>query len=406
MKSKVLKGFAILLSVFLIGYAGYQLWQFFYHPYQTEITVSASVNESIHVSGLAVRTETLIENEYDGSVSYVYEDAARVLKNKPIAYTHSSTETVNKMAQVTELEKKISNLQEASSGVAQLYGSSEFINDQIRDAMLLYSKTVNDTNLSNFGSVKDSLLLAINKKTALTGKTNYFEERILILQSEKDELETEINADEAETVLSPKNGYFISEIDGFENLINKEMIDEMTVAEMESVMERDVVTVEQKVGKIADNHKWYYLIAVSEEEASLFNEGKKLEVSFDGINHSFDFVVDKKIKDDTSEKTIVALLCETFTSEVASLRQVNADIIFSTTSGLRVSSDAVRFDGNQNMGVYILDREEVKFRKIDILYTGTDYMIVRWNAAAKDSLQLFDEVFVGGSDLYVGKVVS
>ena len=406
MKSKVLKGFAILLSVFLLGYAGYQLWQFFYHPYQTEITVSASVNESLHVSGLAVRTETLIENEYGGSVSYVYEDAARVLKNKPIAYTHSSTETVNKMAQVTELEKKISNLQEASSGVAQLYGSSEFINDQIRDAMLLYSKTVNDTNLSNFGSVKDSLLLAINKKTALTGKTNYFEERILILQSEKDELEAEISADEAETVLSPRNGYFISEIDGFENLINKEMIDEMTVAEIESVMERDVVTVEQKVGKIADNHKWYYLIAVSEEEASLFNEGKKLEVGFDGINHSFDFVVDKKIKDDTSEKTIVVLLCETFTSEVASLRQVNADIIFSTTSGLRVSSDAVRFDGNQNMGVYILDREEVKFRKIDILYTGTDYMIVRWNAAAKDSLQLFDEVFVGGSDLYVGKVVS
>lgn len=406
MKSKLLKGLTILLSVFLLGYAGYQVWQFFYHPYQTEITVTASVNESIHVSGLAVRTETLIESDYGGSVSYVFEDAARVLKNKPIAYTHSSADTVNKMTQVSDLEKKISNLKEASSGVAQLYGSSEFINDQIRDAVLIYSKTVNNTNLGDFGSVKDNLLLAINKKTALTGKTNYFEERILILQSEKDELEAEINADEAETVLSPKNGYFISEIDGFENLINKEMIDEMTVAELESIINRDVVTVEQKVGKIADNHKWYYLIAVSEEEAARFSEGKKLEVNFDGISHSFDFTVDRKIKDDTSEKTIIVLLCKTLTSEVASLRQINADVIFSTTSGLRVSSDAVRFDGSQNIGVYILDREEVKFRKIDILYTGTDYLIVRWNAAAKDSLQLFDEVFVGGSDLYVGKIVS
>lgn len=219
MKGKLLKGFSILLSVLLLGYAGYQVWQFFYNPYQTEITVAASVNESLHVNGLAVRTETLIENEYGGSVSYVYEDAARVLKNKPIAYTHSSAETVNKMTQVSELEKKISNLREASSGVAQLYGSSEFINDQIRDAVLDYAKRINRSDLNGFDTAKDSLLLAINKKAALTGETNYFEERILILQSEKDDLEAEIAADEAETVLSPKNGYFISEIDGFENLI-------------------------------------------------------------------------------------------------------------------------------------------------------------------------------------------
>lgn len=406
MKSKMLKILAILLTVLLIAYAGYQIWRFFYHPYETEITVTSSVNEGLHVSGLAVRTETMIDNAYGGSVSYLYEDASRVLKNKPIAYTHSSEETVNKMLQVEELNKEISNLQEASSGVAQLYGSAEFINEQIGNAVVQYASKINSPSLEGFSSLKDSLLLSVNKKTSLTGKNNYFKERILVLQSERDALEAEITADEAETVMAPKSGYFISEIDGFETLINKEMIPDMTVAQLEEIINKDVVTVEQKVGKIADNHKWYYLISVTPEDAALFSEGKKVEVNFDGISKSLDFRVDSVIKDDTSENQIIALLCETFIPEVASLRQVNADIIFSTTSGLRVSNSAIRFDSEQNRGVYILDREEVKFRKIEILYEGAEYVIVRWNPSAKNSLQLFDEVFIGGSDLYVGKVVS
>ena len=57
------------------------------------------------------------------------------------------------------------------------------------------------------------------------------------------------------------------------------------------------------------------------------------------------------------------------------------------------------------MGVFILDRSEVKFRAVDIVYSGSGYNIVKWNQGTKNALQLFDEVFVGGNDLYVGKVI-
>ena len=129
MKSKMLKTLAFIMSAFLLVYAGFQVWRFFYNPYRTEIAVNYSVSESIHVNGLAVRTETIIEDSYSGSVSYVYEDAAKVLKNRPVAYSHASGDTVVKMAKANEIEKQINLLKEASSGVSQLYGSSEYIND-------------------------------------------------------------------------------------------------------------------------------------------------------------------------------------------------------------------------------------------------------------------------------------
>ena len=184
MKSKLMKATAILLALFLIVYAGYQAWTVFYNPYKTEIAVNYSVNESIHVDGLAVRTETVIEDQLDGSVSYIHEDAAKVNRNKPIAYAHASSDTVNKMIPAAELEKDISLLEEASSGVSQLYGSSEFINDQIGNSVLAYSDIIGNGDFSEFGNIKDELLLYINRKTSITGEPNKFSERIEVLKEE------------------------------------------------------------------------------------------------------------------------------------------------------------------------------------------------------------------------------
>ena len=405
MKINVLKVLAVLLSLFLVGYAGFQAYTFFYNPYNTEIAVTYSVNESLHVNGIVVRTETVIEDQYGGSVSYIHEDAARVLKNKPIAYAHASADTVEKMERAEALKKEIDLLDEAANGVSQLYGSSEFINTQIGNSVMAYSDAISGGNYSTFENVKDSLLLSINKKTSITGEPNKFEERLALLKAEYDELQNEINSDEASTVLSPKTGYFISSVDGYENIINKETLFEKTVSEIESLINQDVVTVEEKLGKIADNYKWYYVISLSPEEAEMFDIGKKLNVNFDGISEKITLKVYEKITDDTSENVIVVLLGDTMTAQFASLRHVSADVIFSTISGLRISDDAIRFDSTQQMGVFILDRSEVKFKSVEIVYSGSGYHVVKWNQGNKNSLQLFDEVFVGGNDLYAGKVI-
>ena len=157
MKSKMLKIMAVILSLFLVCYAGIQAWIFFYNPYQTEIAVNYSVNEVLHVNGIAVRTETVIEDNYGGSVSYIHEDAAKVLKNKPVAYAHASSDTVKKMERASELEKEINLLEEASSGVSQLYGSSEFINDQIGNSVLAYSHAIASGNYSSFSEINETI---------------------------------------------------------------------------------------------------------------------------------------------------------------------------------------------------------------------------------------------------------
>ncbi len=405
MKSKMIKVSAFFLSAFLLVYAGYQIWRFFYNPYNTEIAVNFSVSESLHVNGIAVRTETVIEDSYDGSISYVYQDAEKVLKNRVLAYTHASNDTVNKISILDDLEKELDLLKEANNNVSQLYGSSEYINTQLGSSVSDFSGYIIKNDLSGFSDIKNKLLLSLNKKNALVGNENHFEERIAALENDYNTLKEQIDADASGTISSPKTGYFISEIDGFENLIDKDSLFEKSVSEIEKIIGTEVVPMEQKVGKIADNYKWYYAISVDKDKAEMFKEGKTLKVNFDGINYTVELSVDSKITDDTSENVIVVLLCEMFTPELASLRQISADIIFNTLTGLRISNDAIRFDNEQNIGVYVLDRQEVKFKTIDIIYSGNGYSVVKTNKGQNTALQLFDEVFVGGNDLYVGKVV-
>ena len=38
--------------------------------------------------------------------------------------------------------------------------------------------------------------------------------------------------------------------------------------------------INKKIGKIADNYKWYYVISVNKDEAEMFKEGKTLKVNF------------------------------------------------------------------------------------------------------------------------------
>lgn len=406
MKNKTATVLVVLLSIFMAVYAGFQIWNFFDDPYDTEIVSEYSIKDTIHVSGLAVRNELIIDGDAGGSISYVYDDGSKVNKNKVVAYTHGSKDTILKMDEAKELEKKISQLKEASSNVSQLYGSFEYINTEIGKSIVEYTQNVYSNNLSSFAEIKDKLLLDINKKGSLIGEENFFEERIASLEEKYNRINDEILKDESEIILAPKNGYFISSVDGFETLIDRDTLFDRKVSDLEAVINREIVQEEEKIGKISDSYKWYYIFSVSKEDSENMKGCKNVIVNFEGISNPYTLSMDSIIEDDSSNNCIVVLECKTFTSEVASLRQIDADITLHTYSGLKIPNEAIRFDAEQNSGVFIKDRDEVKFRKIDIIYATQNYSIVDIQKNKNKYLQKFDEVFVGGNELFEGKILN
>ena len=68
----------------------------------------------------------------------------------------------------------------------------------------------------------------------------------------------------------------------------------------------------------------------------------------------------------------------------------------------RTPNSAIRMVGGVK-GVYVLKKQTVKYRPIEVIYERTGFVVVRMNEEDPASLQQFDELFVEGNDLYEGK---
>jgi hypothetical protein len=69
-----------------------------------------------------------------------------------------------------------------------------------------------------------------------------------------------------------------------------------------------------------------------------------------------------------------------------------------------VGSAAVRFVDGQK-GVYVIQGKQVIFKPIRTLYEKENFVLCEPTGDAKRALRLFDQVIVGGTDLYDGKTI-
>jgi putative membrane fusion protein len=177
-------------------------------------------------------------------------------------------------------------------------------------------------------------------------------------------------------------GYFISTVDGYEEKVNRENLLDMSVSGIEELISSNATYRGSAVGKIADSYEWDYAVTMDAAEADGFYVGKEVQAAFDGISgSSVTLKVIKIVEDGDSEQRAVIFSCESFTPELASLRKVGAELTLAFYNGLRISDSAVRFDANQQKGVYVIDRGTVVFKTINVIYEGPDMSSANGNAA-------------------------
>ena len=112
-----------------------------------------------------------------------------------------------------------------------------------------------------------------------------------------------------------------------------------------------------------------------------------------------------ELKSDENGDALAVIQSTSIIPDAVSHRTASVKISFSNYKGLRISRRALRILEGQK-GVYVKSGYSVKFKKVDILYTGPDYYLCRTQYGSSDQLNLFDEVIVEGTDLYDGKPIN
>ena len=421
---------AFCVAFLLLFYIGYQVYNANYASVKTEVAVYVQADdpgtaEVVQATGTAVRKESVIQQQTNGVVTYVVEDGGKVSKGGTVAELYATEQDAAAQQQIETLNLQISQLQKLSSPGSTYAVDQDSLTKQISQKLIALLQTSVSGEYDALDEPREDLLYVLNERQIVTNKVSDFNDRINSLTQQRDALTA--NRQVLGTVTAPSAGTFISEVDGYESVFDYDSILTITPEQYQQKLETQVSPPADAVGKICGEFKWYFVCVVSAQDALKFIEGNAVSLSFPfATSDSVTAVVRAVNQESIESQAAVVLECSTMNEELARLRTETCAVSVTEYSGIRVSQKAVHFaevtrtveneDGEETTetrevkGVYVMHGSEIVFRQIVPLYSTSTYVICDPNPdpeelMTSETVQLYDEIVVEGTDLYDGKVV-
>ena len=395
----VLKGFVILLAAV---FAVHQFISSVYSPVKTETAVFYSASDGLNITGLIIRSETLVTSSEGGVMHFVLEDGSRVAKDGVIANIYDSESASITLSKIDSVNTKIEDIEEMLSYNDLEAADLDMINAKATQSLNNLIVSGASGNYGNMSELSDELLSALNRRQVAMGETTDFSAQLEQLKAEKNELSASLPAAKG-TVKAAMSGYFVSKADGYETVLTCGNPESITPEFMSSVSAAELP--DGVIGKIVSDYEWYIAAEISINGSLKYKEGDSLTIYTSVKSYPKLPVTVKKINiSESSSSAVVVFSCNEMNSELATMRSGPMTVVTKEYDGLRVPSSALRVVDSKR-GVYVLTGMQVKFVEVNVLYKDDSYMICEKQTSDESVLRLYDEVIVKGKNLYDGKIV-
>ena len=200
--------------------------------------------------------------------------------------------------------------------------------------------------------------------------------------------------------------------DGYENTLSFSDIKNLSSDKIKAALSASPAAVSANIkGKLIRGYTWYFVGVVNKSDATKLNDGDSVtlrcdNMSRDGINATVYYRGPIN-----TDETVLILSSKIMDSDIARLRTEDVEIVINETDGIRINKSAVRVV-NGVQGVYVLTGNIVRFKKLDVIYTGDDYVVskmIKEDTYDKNKvpyLKIYDAVILEGKDLKDGKLIS
>ena len=392
---------AIVLSLFLVAYVGYQVYRYIYSPVKTESVQQYVVADTVYAQGIVIRDEIPVEGVDSGIVSYFYQDGVRVTTGTAVAEVHETRENVQNKHRIEEIDaelQRFADIQKSASGVADVSAITDQITDQIGNLIEMNHSGV----LEESDEILNELQDALNKKAVAVRDVDNFSEKMSQLEAERTALQENLSSDISQ-ITSPDYGYFTSFCDTGALKCGTSLLESATVEKLEALSTEVFAQQTDKAGTVIKGYEWYYAALVTADEAKNMEIGTLATLYFGSSSKAgVPAYVYKVISDETSKKVAVVFACDYMSAELSQIRNPSVRIELGTYRGLKIPYKALRFqDGLQ--GVYVISGGIVEFKKVDIIYDDVTFFLSAIDSNNTELVQMFDDIVTEGTDLYEGK---
>lgn len=324
-----------LAFVFILLYLIYAVYLLVKEPTDKVTVENGTLYSEETDIGYVIRDEQVVKgNNYKNGMEQIKNEGEKTAKGEAIYRYYSKNEE--------ELKKKISDLdmqiQESLKGQTGAFSSDvKLLENQLDEKIGILRKI---TDISKITEYKKQINDITNKKAKLSGETSAAGTYLKQLYTQRTNLENQLNSG-AEYIKAPVSGIVSYKVDGLEETLTPSNFSALSKEFLEQLRLKtgQLIATNDECGKIIDSSKCYIATISKSKEAKDGKIDDKVEVRL-----SNNKVIDAKIayiSQENEEETLIILEINKQISELANYRKISFDLIWWSSTGLKVPNKAI-----------------------------------------------------------------
>ena len=410
----------VMIAILCLGVVAYVAAVFYRNweePLVTTYAYTYTHDEGMEATGLFVRQETVLSGASGGYVDHILSEGEKAAAGQAVALLYSDPSALTTRQSIRALSAEIEQLEYALATGTQTTDVSRL------DAQVLSSITAlrglaargDLTSLEDYTLNLRTLVFKRDYAYGDTAAAGQLKQLIEDRQAQLQRLGSSLDQ-VSRTVYAPASGVFSGSVDGWEDAVSPDGLDELTAESLSALLARKPASQTDAVGKLITDSTWYFAALLPGTDTGL-REGRTYTLSFSGDYYGQIPMRLERVALE-GDQTLAIFSCRSHLSETTLLRVQTVDVVIRRLEGIRVPRKALRIetetvtdDGGvtrevNHYKVYTVIRSQSWGQEVEVLYTDDDFYLVRpIDENASGRLRAGDEVILSSSGIYDGKVV-
>ena len=375
----------------IVFYIGYSVYSAYADPLGTVQASYYTLEDAAVTNGYAVRGETVVYSEE--SVSISARSGEKVAVGSLLGVEYKTDDARAAADEIRTLKNEIAELESLIGSGGEISGDPALeAAKAVAYAVAAGETDTLDAAISAVGSQIFSDTGAYDgdaAKAELEGKK-------LRLSS----LESSIGSG-TWALRAEEGGIFVPFADGYEH-VDADALINLAPDELEAMFKVPHGT-DGAVGKIVTELTWYYAAVTDAEYADKLTVGKMASLRFE---RTYSAEIEMKVvsvgRPDAAGRCTVIFSTNRYLSDIAGVREMYAEVVFGSASGVRVPKEALHVDDGGTF-VYIISGLQAKQVYTEIEADLGEHYLVSINR--EKGLVDGAEIITKGKNLFDGKVV-
>lgn len=420
-----------VVVVALLGVTIYEVRTLRRNPIRTTTALDETVCDSVNAEVFVLRDEQVVQSDLTGYTVLFVQDGERVESNARIAARFADAGSAQRYATLMDLRVEYDRYEELSTGREYSSMKVQALIQKSADRMCSFLQAADGGNVaeakaleSDFLGQETALEIAVSGNLDLSSRLNDLSQKIRAQEAAVGEYD-------AITTGVESGGYFYGCTDGCEDILSYDQADQLTVEQIEAALREKPGQADGS--KIVKSYVWYVAAVVDAQTADKLTNLKKgtVRLAFPKAGVSDVRATVYALNPQSDGKCAAVFRCVDVSADLLRLRRTEAQIILGEVTGFKVPIQAVRmldmdvYDENGKLVlnedgtpmqqktrcVFVLRGNVVTQRRLDIAYTGEDYVLtvtpdrVADPSKAGTYVKRYDEIITGGKNLYAGAVI-